>query len=201
MEKNAENHDNSEQLHDMDQQVQDAVNDIKQAVDGEISLKEQLQQAIAEKAEFKDQVLRVSAEMENLRKRYEKQLDDMRKFAVTNFAKDLMSVMDNLHRALEFPPKNVDENPELKNIFAGVSLTRDELDNVFKKYAIIRIMPQEKDQFDYNLHQAASQIVTNDYAPDQIIKVMQSGYMMNDRLLRPAMVVVAKADSGEAKPE
>ena len=131
MEKNAENHDNSEQLHDMDQQVQDAVNDIKQAVDGEISLKEQLQQAIAEKAEFKDQVLRVSAEMENLRKRYEKQLDDMRKFAVTNFAKDLMSVMDNLHRALEFPPKNVDENPELKNIFAGVSLTRDELDNVF----------------------------------------------------------------------
>lgn len=178
---------NNEDLQDNSQKNAD---EIKIDNDMAIAMLEKLAQ---ETQDLKDKNLRLVAEMDNLRKRYEKQILDTSKYAVANFAKDLMSVMDNLHRALDFQVSNVEESTEIKNIITGVSMTLDELMNVFKKYDIIRLVPQIGDMFDYNLHQAVSYTETNELKEGSVVNLMQAGYMINDRLLRPAMVVVAKS--------
>jgi molecular chaperone GrpE len=142
--------------------------------------------------DLKDRLLRTSAEIENTRKRYEKMIDEAKDYSITNFARDLMGVMDNLYRSLEYKPQNV-ENAEIQNFILGVELINNELQNSFSKYGIVRILPQVGEKFDYNLHQAVSQVPTNDLEPDMIVSVMQAGYCLKDRLLRPAMVTVSIA--------
>ena len=148
---------------------------------------EQLQHEVEE---LKDKLLRNTAETENLRRRYEKQLQEVREYSISSFAKELLMVVDNLERAIEFEPENPSE--ELKNILDGVKMTYKELEKIFKKYDIALILPQKGEKFDYNLHYAISKEVSEEYEPDTIVGVMQAGYKIKDRLLRPAAVSVAK---------
>jgi molecular chaperone GrpE len=139
---------------------------------------------------LEDKILRISAETENIRKRYEKIAQEAKDYANTNFAKDLLGVIDNLKRALEHKPEHQDEL--VKNIISGVEMTKNEFESVLKKNGLQAIEPATGEKFDYNLHHAISQIVTDEYNEDSIVEVMQVGYKIKDRLLRPAIVKVSK---------
>ncbi len=138
-----------------------------------------------------DRLLRNAAETENMRKRYEKQLEEAKLYSISNFAKDLLSVGDNLSRALEHKP--LEATAEVENIIAGVEMTRQELINIFKKYRLQEISPGKGDKFDYNLHYAVTQVPNSEYSAGTILQLVQTGYMIGDRLLRPATVTVTKA--------
>ncbi|MDF2964851.1 MAG: GrpE protein [Rickettsiaceae bacterium] len=140
--------------------------------------------------DLKDRLLRTTAEVENTRKRYEKMIEEAKDYSITSFARDLMEVMDNLYRALEHKPTNI-EDLDIKNFILGVELINNELQNSFSKYGIVRILPQVGEKFNYNIHQAVTQVPTNDFEPGMIVNVMQAGYSLKDRLLRPAMVTVS----------
>jgi molecular chaperone GrpE len=147
------------------------------------SLKEEIEM-------LNDKILRLSAENENMRRRYENQLSDGREYAVAGLVKDMLSPMDNLSRALSHLPENIDD--ETKNLIAGVKMTRDEFLKVFSKNKVEQITPEIGDKFDYNLHHAISQIETKEYPTGTILGIMQEGYKIKDRLLRPAAVSVSK---------
>ena len=181
----------------LSEQIKKTIENVEAVVEEQKIVEGKLAELESENAELKDKVLRIAADSENLRKRYEKQLEDSNKYAITNFAKDLMSVMDNLFRTLEFPVQDLLENQEFNNIFKGIEMTKDDLVKVFKKYKIDRVAPEAGSDFDYNLHQAVSQIETTEFKHGKIVNLMQAGYMISDRLLRPAMVVVAKATEKE----
>jgi molecular chaperone GrpE len=156
----------------------------------EDTVQELIKKHEAEIQELKERLLRTSAEIENTRKRYEKMIEEARDYSITNFARDLMGVMDNLYRALEYKPSNIDD-PQIQNFILGVELINNELQNSFSNYGIVRILPQVGEKFNYNTHQAVSQVPTNDFEPGMIVSVMQAGYSLKDRLLRPAMVTVS----------
>lgn len=143
-----------------------------------------------EVANLKDKLMRTAAEMENMRRRYEKQIEDTREYSASNFAKDLMSVMDNFSRALSHKPAA--ENEAVKNFIIGVEMTENELMNIFKKHGIEAIAPAPGDKFDYNLHHAISQVESGDHPAGTVLNSMQSGYKFKERLLRPATVTVTK---------
>ncbi|ABE04687.1 nucleotide exchange factor GrpE [Rickettsia bellii] len=164
---------------------EEIINDIAEEVENtEIAdLKAQIE-------ELKDKLIRASAEIDNTRKRLEKARDEARDYAITTFAKELLNVSDNLSRALEHKP--LDASVEVTNIIAGVQMTKDELDKVFHKHHIEEIKPEIGSTFDYNLHNAISQIEHPDHEPNSVINIMQVGYRIKDRLLRPATVQVTK---------
>ncbi len=144
--------------------------------------------------QLKDQILRLAADSENLRKRTTKQVDDAGKFAINNFAKDLIDVLENLYLATNnIPVDSLDKNEHLNSIFKGVEMTKVTFLNVFGKYGITRIFPEIGEMFDHNLHEAVAQIEQPDSADNAIVSVMRAGYILHDRLIKPAMVVVAKA--------
>lgn len=151
---------------------------------------------VQENAELKDQLLRTVAEMENLRKRTERDIQDARKYAVTNFARDLVNVLENLQLALLNIPAEARANDEkLATLAEGVEMTANELMRVFEAQGIVRIAPQGE-KFDHNFHQAIAQVEDTSKEPGTIVQVLQAGYIIHDRLLRPAMVTVAKAAGG-----
>ena len=152
-----------------------------------------------ELAAMKDQALRALAEAENTRRRSERELQDMSKYAVTGFARDLVSVLENLQRALDnIPQELTSSQPAVGNLYTGVEMTLKELLGIFARQGIQRIDPMGE-KFDHNLHQAVAQIETPDAAPGHVVQVLQAGYTIHDRLLRPAMVGVAAAASAEKK--
>jgi molecular chaperone GrpE len=146
----------------------------------------------AEVKALKDQLLRTMAELENYRKRAEREREEMAKFAITGFARDLLTVSDNLRRALESVPVD-HKNPEdlLKTLLEGVEITEKELLTVFKKHGIEKIEPLGQ-PFDHHLHQAMFEVEDKDQPAGTVVHLMQPGYSLNGRLLRPAMVGVAK---------
>lgn len=145
--------------------------------------------------EVKDKLLRTIAEMENLRRRTEKDVEEARKYSVSSFAQDLITVLENLHRAEEsVPAEEVEKNELLKNIAEGIKITKNDLLNVFAKHGIERINPQGE-KFDHTYHQAVVQIPDEKHEPGTVVQVMQAGYTIKGRLLRPAMVGVAQAPS------
>ena len=152
---------------------------------------------------LKDQLLRAVAETENVRKRSRKQLEDMAKYASTDFAKDMLGVGDNLRRALDSVPKDALEKDEhLKNLAKGVELTEKGLITVIERHGIKQINPLGE-KFDPNLHQAMFQVDDANQPPGTVAQVVQSGYMIHDRLLRPAMVGVVKPreDASASAPQ
>lgn len=150
-----------------------------------------IEQKEAEIAALKDQALRALAETENTRRRSERELADMSKYAVTGFARDLVSVLENLQRAVDSIPAEIKESqPAVKNLALGVEMTLNELLGVFGKQGIRRIDPIGQ-KFDHNYHQAVAQIETPDAEAGTVVQVLQAGYVIHDRLLRPAMVGVA----------
>ena len=145
-----------------------------------------------ERDELRDQLLRTLADNENLRRRTERELAAAKKYGAMGFARDLMASVDNLEKAIELIPENKDKLDEtLKNILIGVEMTGREIASVLERHAITKIQPVGE-KFDYNLHQAMFEVPTNDAEPGTVIEVVQSGYQLHDRLLRPAMVGVSK---------
>ena len=150
----------------------------------------------AELAEQKDRLLRALAETENVRRRAQREREDASRYAVTGFAKDLLSAADNLRRALESLPEAEIKDEHTRSLLAGVAATERELLSVFERHGIRRIDPKG-DPFDHNFHQAIFEAERNDQPNGTVVEVLQPGYVLHDRLLRPAMVGVAKAG---AKP-
>ncbi|EDL50280.1 nucleotide exchange factor GrpE [Erythrobacter sp. SD-21] len=139
----------------------------------------------------KQEVLYARAETQNVRRRMEKDVQDARNYAATGFARDILSVADNLGRALDAIPAEQREDEKLKGFIAGIEATQRELEKVFNQNGITRIAAKGM-PLDPNQHQAMMEIPTADAEPGTIVQEMQAGYMIKDRLLRPAMVGVAK---------
>ena len=148
-----------------------------------------LEEAIAA---VQQDVLYAQAETQNVRRRMEKEAQDARAYAATGFARDVLSVSDNLSRALEAIPAEMRDSEAMKPLVIGLEATGRELDSVFTKNGITRIAAMGM-PLDPNQHQAMVEIPSADAAPGTIIAEMQAGYMIKDRLLRPALVGVAKA--------
>jgi molecular chaperone GrpE len=151
-------------------------------------------EAKREAAEFKDKLLRTLAEMENLRKRTEREVLDARLYGIAGFARDVLAVADNMHRALEAigPELRESADAKVKALIEGVELTERELLKTLEKNGVKKFSPQDE-KFVPNVHQAMYEIPTSDLLPGQVAEVIQAGYMIGDRVLRPAMVAVSKA--------
>ena len=141
-------------------------------------------------AEAKQAVLYARAEAENVRRRAEKEAADSRAYAVTSFARDVLSVADNLQRGLAAIPADAREDDRFKGLLTGLEATGRELDRVLERHGITRIAAMGE-TLDPNRHQAMLE-VPSDQPPGTIVQEMQAGYMIRDRLLRPALVGVAK---------
>jgi molecular chaperone GrpE len=153
----------------------------------------------AEIADLKDRILRTMAEMENLRKRSERDRKDASQYAITGFARDLLDVADNLRRALEsIPADSLTAHEDMKPFIEGVEMTERSLLNAFEKNGIERFNP-EGEKFDHNFHEAMFEAPTTEHPSGMIIQVVQPGYKIKDRLLRPARVGVAR-NTEAAKP-
>jgi len=148
--------------------------------------------ALAEEvAGLKDRLLRSMAETENVRRRAEREKEDTAKYAVSNFAKELTAVADNLRRALDSVPAETREDPGVKALAEGVEMTERAMLSAFERFGVKRIDPLGE-RFDPNRHQAMAQVEA-DHPSGTVIQVMQAGFVIHDRLLRPAMVIVSKA--------
>lgn len=150
--------------------------------------------AQAEIEDLKRQILYAQAETQNVRRRMEKDAADARAYAATSFARDILSVSDNLSRALAAIPPALREDEAMKPLVTGLEMTGKELDTVFQRNGITRI-ESVGTKLDPNRHQAMIELAS-DQEPGTIVQEMQAGYMIKDRLLRPAMVAVAKAAPG-----
>jgi molecular chaperone GrpE len=156
-----------------------------------------LASAEAELADTKDRLLRALAETENVRRRLQRERDDAQKYAVSGFAKDLLSSADNLRRALDAIPEGEITDPRARSLRDGVAAIERELLGVFERNGLKRIDPQGE-RFDHNLHQAIFEAERPDVPAGTIVEVLQPGYVLHDRLLRPAMVGVAKGGAKSA---
>ena len=136
-------------------------------------------------------VLYAKADTQNVRRRLEREKDDARAYAVTGFAREILSVADNLTRALSAVPEELREDEKLKGLLAGIEATQREMDKIFTNHGISRIASMGL-PLDPNQHQAMLEVPSADAEPGTIVQEMQAGYMIKDRLLRPAMVGVAK---------
>jgi molecular chaperone GrpE len=155
------------------------------------SPEERLLTAEAEAADFKDKALRAMAEVENIRRRAQRERDDAVKYAATGIARDLLSVADNLSRALASVTETQIADETTRNLLTGVAATERELLAAFEKNGIKRIDPKGE-RFDHNFHQAIFEAENTGQPAGTIVEVLQPGYVLHDRLLRPAMVGVAK---------
>ena len=151
--------------------------------------------AVDEISDLKNQLLRTLADNENNRRRYEKEKEDLSVYVISNFAKEMLSVLDNLQRALEVSNKIDIENKDIdnntKNFIEGVQLTEKQLNSIFEKFKI-SIIKSLNSKFDPNIHQAMFEIENNEVDEGTILQVIQEGFKIEDRLLRPALVGVSK---------
>jgi len=147
-----------------------------------------------EVAELRDQALRYAAEAENTRRRAEREVNDARAYAIQKFARDLLGVADNLSRALSHAPKDGGD-PQVRSLAVGLEMTQKELMSAFERNGLKRIAPATGEKFDPHQHQAMTEQTSAEVAPGAVIAVLQDGYELFGRNVRPAMVVVAARDS------
>jgi len=168
-------------------------NEQEQVADDFIESDEPTELEIAQQeiAKLKDAFLRSKAEEDNVRRRAEKEVANSRKFAVEGFAKEMLNVFDSLKLATNNEPTE-DADDTVKSIYEGSKITLSQLSSAFTKFSLKEIAPEIGDKLDPNLHQAMSLVESEDVASGHIITVIQVGFELHDRLLRPAMVVVAK---------
>ena len=174
----------------------------EEAIDSESeeTTKEPVEALEEQVSELKDQLLRSVAELDNYRKRTEREKEQLRKFGIANFAKDLLSAADNLRRAVESGPSDLEGADEsVKNLIVGVQMTEKELLNAFEKNGVRKIDPTGE-KFDYNFHQAMFEVETDKEEPGLVMQVLQPGYAIEDRVLRAAMVGVSKSNTQD-QPE
>ena len=156
-----------------------------------------LETLLSENTDMRDKLLRTMADMENLRQRTEREKADTSRYAISNFARDVLTIGDNLRRAIEHVPADAaGQDPALKSFLEGVELTERELLNMLEKHGVTKLEPLGQ-RFDPNQQQAMYEVPTTDVPEGTVMEVMQAGYMIGDRCLRPALVAVSK---GGAKP-
>ena len=164
------------------------IEDEQESIDPEISEADEIN-------DLKNQLLRTLADNENNRRRYEKEKDDLSTYVISNFAKEMLAVLDNLQRAIEVSEKidieNKDIDSNTKNFIEGVQLTEKQLNSIFEKFKIVKI-DSLNIKFDPNIHQAMFEIENNDVHEGTVLQVVQEGFKIEDRLLRPALVGVSK---------
>ena len=176
---------NNENSNFEENKVEEVVSEDNSDFNSDEDLKKELEQAIEDKK-------RALADAENTRRRGIKDLEQTRKYGHISFAREMLSVVDSLESAVNSSPQNKDElSDEIKNFIVGVEMTLEQLKQVFNNHNISKIDPQG-DKFDYNVHQAMFEKETDEVEPGVIIEVMQPGWTLHDRLLRPAMVGVSK---------
>jgi molecular chaperone GrpE len=166
----------------------------------EAKIAELVETLARESAEYKDKALRTLAEMENLRRRTEREVADSRAYGIASFARDILAVADNMDRSLQALDAELREtaNAGVKALLDGVELTERELHKVLEKHGVKKFEPQHGEKFDPNLHQAMYEVANASLPTGCVAQVVQSGYMIGDRMLRPALVAVSK---GGPKPE
>ena len=154
-----------------------------------------------ERDALKDQLLRALADTENMRRRSEREADTARKYGHSQFAYDLVGAIDNLARALASAPQDKSSlDDSVQSLLTGIELSWTEIQSAIEKHGVRQINPVGE-KFDYNFHQAMFEVPTNDQPPGMVLEVVQHGYALHDRLLRPAMVGVTKAaDNAEPAP-
>lgn len=152
-----------------------------------------------EVAGLKDRLMRAVAETENVRKRAERERDAAAKYGIAGFARDIVAVADNFARAIKAVPDAAREDESVRTLIDGVEMIERELQQALERNGVKRIDPKDE-AFDPNFHQAVAEIPANDKTPGTVAEVVQAGYVIDDRLIRPAMVVVAGAAKSE-KPE
>jgi molecular chaperone GrpE len=161
----------------------------------------EMEQLEAEKADLTERLVRLAADMDNLRKRTERDVADARKYAVTKFAADMLVVGDNLKRALEAVPADRRESDEdLKALAEGVDMTAREMERMLQKNNIMPI-PALGERFDPHLHQAMFEVPDQSVPAGTVVQVMQEGYQIGDRVLRAALVGVSKGGPAASPPE
>lgn len=190
---NNENIDNNDEPLDLENSDITAAEDIE---DIEEQADDKLASAVTEIADLKDRLLRAVAETENLRRRSDREKSDAANYAITSFARDLLSVSDNLRRALDSIPADTDLGENAKTLVEGIEMTERELGNMLERHNIKKIDPLGE-KFSYDLHQALFEIPDTGKEDGTIVQVMQVGFVIKDRLLRPAMVGVAKGGKTE----
>ena len=156
----------------------------------------------AEKADLKEKLLRTLADMENLRRRTEREVADARTYAVSNFARDMLTVADNFQRAIDSVPAEAPAggDPALKALIEGIELTERDMLKTLERYGVKRLEP-EGQKFDPNLHQAMFEVPNPDVPSGTVVQVVQTGYEIGDRVLRPALVGVAKGGPKALAPD
>jgi molecular chaperone GrpE len=155
-----------------------------------------------ENEELKDRALRLAAEMENLRRRTARDVHDARVYAIANFARDMLSVSDNLKRALEAIPAEAKASgdPGFKALIEGVEMTERGMLSALERHGVKKLEPQGE-KFDPNFHQAMFEVPDPSVPANTIVQVVQTGYVIGDRVLRPAMVGVSRGGPKQAAPE
>ena len=162
-------------------------------------LQQALQAAQEEVDNFKDQYLRAKAEMENVRRRAETDLSNAHKYAIERFAAEVLTVKDSLElaQAIDIQSENAEA---VAKMHEGLELTLKQLDSIFEKFALVTLEPKGE-KFDPERHQAMTMVESQDVEPNHVVEVVQKGYLLNGRVLRPAMVIVARAPANEAPVE
>ena len=180
-----------------DQAAEDELNGVpeefldKADVAGEDTLGEVLAALRRDLEAAKQEVLYAQAETQNVRRRLEREKDEARAYAATGFARDVLSVADNLSRAVQAIPESLRADESMKGLVIGIEATQRELEKVFASHGITRIASMGL-PLDPNQHQAMLEVPSNDHEPGTVVQEMQAGWMIKDRLLRAAMVAVAK---------
>jgi len=169
---------------------------VQEEVTQENQVQENLQKLAGELLRLKDElaakddvIIRERAENQNLRNRYTRELDDKGKYVISEFSKDLVEVMESLYRALEFKKDFDLSDNKITGMFDGIDMTLKLLEKTFIKYEIKRIFPINE-EFDHRYHQAISKVSIYEKKDNQIVDVIQAGYTIHDRLLKPALVIV-----------
>ena len=181
---------NDEQSPEQDQVIEDETSDLSNSEEENNSeIISDLEQKVSD---LKDQLMRTLADGENLRKRTLKDVEHSKKYSHISFVKDLVSSVDNLQRALEAVPEDTSSLPEpIKNLIIGLEIIEKEIISTLEKHNVKQIDPLGE-KFDYNFHQAMFEVPTNDNEPGIVVQVSQKGYILHDRLVRPAMVGISK---------
>jgi molecular chaperone GrpE len=174
-----------------DQEVQDESNPAETEGVEEASQGQDFSELVKELEQVRQHVLYAQAETQNVRRRLEQEKQTAATYAATGFARDMLSVKDNLDRALAAIPDDLRQDERMKSLIAGIEATGRELDTVFQRNGITRVEAMGQ-PLDPHRHQAMVEIPSDDAEPGTIVQEMQAGYMIKDRLLRPALVGVAK---------
>lgn len=179
----------------LDQAAEDELNGVpehlREGADDAAPLAEALESMKRDLEEAKQAVLYAQAETQNVRRRLEREKDEARAYAATGFARDILSVADNLSRAIDAIPQALREDDSMKGLVIGLEATQRELEKVFASHGITRIAAMGL-PLDPNQHQAMLEVPSADHEPGTVVSEMASGWMIKDRLLRAAMVAVAK---------